>query len=80
MGISKQGVKRFLLYEARWQCSSPILAVCMWVMGEWNVVVATVIANLIGAIIMYPIDRLIFSNNQGRIRQDEKKLDAEKEI
>ena len=64
MGISKQGVKRFLLYEARWQCSSPVLALCMWAMGGWNIVVATVVANLIGGCMFYFVDKRIFDKKE----------------
>lgn len=62
MGISKRGIKKFLLYEARWQASSPILALCMWLMGDWNIVIATIIANLIGGCIFYFVDKRIFKD------------------
>lgn len=53
-------MKRFILYLIRWQLSSPILALCMWAMGGWNIVVATVVANLIGGCIFYFVDKRIF--------------------
>ena len=56
-------MKRFILYLIRWQCSSPILALCMWAMGGWNIVVATVVANLIGGCIFYFVDKRIFDRN-----------------
>lgn len=52
--------KRFLAYLIRWQLSSPILALCMWLMGDWNIVIATIIANLIGGCIFYFVDKRIF--------------------
>lgn len=57
-------MKRFLLYLARWQCSTPILALClMWLnpLGEWP---ATIIANLIGGIIFFWVDKLIFKEKK----------------
>ena len=51
---------RFLAYLIRWQLSSPILALCMWLMGDWNIVIATIIANLIGGCIFYFVDKKIF--------------------
>lgn len=60
MKIDKQGVKRFCLYALRWQCSTPVLALCLfWLggLGEWP---ATIIANLIGSIIFYFVDKIIF--------------------
>ena len=53
-------LKPFLLYTIRWQCSSPILALCLIYLGGLGTVWATIIANLIGAVIFYWIDKLIF--------------------
>lgn len=53
-------VKRFLLYLLRWQLSTPILAVVIAYfayLGEWW---AAGIANLVGAIIFYNVDKFIF--------------------
>lgn len=54
-------VKRYLLYLLRWQLSTPILAVCVSTFVFLGNVWATVIANLIGGLIFFWIDRLIFS-------------------
>ena len=51
---------RYLLYLLRWQLSTPILAVVtarFAYLGYWQ---AAIIANLIGGIIFFWIDRLIF--------------------
>ena len=56
-------MKRFLLYLIRWQCSSPILAICLHFLG-FNVLVNTIIANLIGGIIFYFIDKRIFKEKE----------------
>ena len=53
-------IKKYLFYLFRWQLSTPILSVVLWAMadqGEW---VATIIANLIGGLIFFWIDRFIF--------------------
>lgn len=53
-------MKRFLLYLLRWQLSTPILAVVIAYfayLGEWW---AAGIANLVGAIIFYNVDKFIF--------------------
>lgn len=55
---------RFALYLIRWQLSSPILALCMLAMGGWNIVVATIIANLIGGVIFYFVDKRIFKEEK----------------
>lgn len=56
-------MKRFLLYLIRWQCSTPILAICLNLLG-FSVLVNTIIANLIGGCIFFGIDKLIFREKQ----------------
>lgn len=53
-------MSRFALYLLRWQLSSPILALCMWALGGLDIVLATVVANLIGGCIFYFVDKKIF--------------------
>ncbi len=53
-------IKKYLFYLFRWQLSTPILSVVLWALsdqGEW---VATIIANLIGGLIFFWVDKLIF--------------------
>jgi len=57
-------MKKFVLYLVRWQLSSPILAVCMVWMGEWNVAMATIVANLIGGCIFFWVDKWIFGDKR----------------
>lgn len=52
-------MKRFLLYLLRWQLSTPILALALHLL-DTNEIIETVIANLIGGIIFFWIDKLIF--------------------
>ena len=61
-------MKRFLFYAFRWQLSTPILApVLIYCNGIFSVnqtvdfIVATALANLIGAAIFFWVDRLIFA-------------------
>lgn len=54
-------VKRYLLYLLRWQLSTPILAFCLVFLSfgvTWN----TVVANLIGGLIFFWVDRFIFTS------------------
>lgn len=51
---------KYILYLLRWQASTPILAVVVGYfayLGEWY---AAAIANLIGGLIFFWVDRLIF--------------------
>ena len=53
-------LKRFGAYFFRWQLSSPILGVVIWLIPDpiWG----TVLANAIGACIFYWVDRFIFQS------------------
>lgn len=53
-------MKRFFLYLVRWQLSTPILWLVVKNMGAgiW----ATVLANLIGGVIFFWVDKFIFTS------------------
>lgn len=54
--------KKYLLYLLRWQLSTPILAVALIIFnpfGKWS---ATIIANLIGGLIFFWVDKFIFTS------------------
>lgn len=56
-------MKKYLLYLLRWQLSTPILAIVPFVLAFLNVHnywVTAIIANLIGGIIFFWVDKLIF--------------------
>lgn len=52
-------MKRYLLYLARWQLSTPILAIVLYILNL-NEILETIIANLIGGMIFYWVDKKIF--------------------
>ncbi|MFA5320450.1 MAG: hypothetical protein WC418_04635 [Candidatus Omnitrophota bacterium] len=53
-------MKRFWLYLLRWQLSTPILWLVVKNMGTG--IVSTVIANLIGGVIFFWVDKFIFTS------------------
>lgn len=56
-------MRPFILYTIRWQLSTPILAVVLWItvyFGINSFVIGSIIANLIGSIIFYFVDKRIF--------------------
>jgi len=75
-------IKKYLFYLFRWQLSTPILAVVLLWLSEWNVTWATVVANLVGGLIFFWVDRLIFKVEYHiplwEIREDVKCADCEK--
>lgn len=58
-------VRRYVLYLVRWQLSTPILAVCVSYFAALGSMRATIIANLIGGLIFFWVDRFIFSPRLG---------------
>ena len=52
--------KRFLMYMLRWQMSTPILAVVNIILASMNEWTACIIANFIGSLIFYWVDKYIF--------------------
>jgi hypothetical protein len=80
--IINVNLKRYGLYLLRWQLSTPILAlVLLWLstMNEW---IATIIANLIGGLIFFWVDRFIFTTrrleDQWEVRENITCVDCEK--
>lgn len=55
---------RLLMYLFRWQMSTPILAGVVWFLSDYNQIVSAVVANLIGGLIFYKIDKLIFNKKR----------------
>lgn len=53
-------LKQYAFYIIRWQLSTPILAICLIWLSSLNEITATIIANFIGALIFFWIDRFIF--------------------
>lgn len=55
---------KLLLYLLRWQLSTPILAATVHYLAGYGETAAAVIANLIGGLIFYNVDRLIFKKSE----------------
>ena len=60
----KINFKRYFLYLIRWQLSTPILAIALIWLATLNKWVATIIANLIGGLIFFWVDKFIFTSRQ----------------
>lgn len=60
--------RQYLLYLLRWQMSTPILAVVLWALSGWGTLVSTIIANLIGGLGFFWVDKLIFK--QSAVKKD----------
>lgn len=52
---------KIILYLIRWQLSTPVLALCLTYVNIGGITVKTVIANLIGGILFYYVDKMIFN-------------------
>lgn len=63
-------IKKYLMYLIRWQLSTPILAVCVALLATYGTTFATIIANLIGGLIFFWVDRWIFKSKNKIPRKD----------
>lgn len=54
--------KRYGLYLVRWQLSTPILAGVLYVLSTTGRLTATIVANLIGGLIFFWVDKFIFTS------------------
>jgi len=52
-------IKQYSLYLLRWQLSTPILALVLYLFN-YNELVETILANLIGGLIFFWVDKKIF--------------------
>ncbi|MCL2806237.1 MAG: hypothetical protein FWD26_09890 [Treponema sp.] len=53
-------IKKYLFYLIRWQLSTPILAIVLILLASFPTIAATIVANLIGGLIFFWVDRFIF--------------------
>ena len=58
----KVNIKRYGLYLIRWQLSTPLLAGVLYLLAGLGALTATIIANLIGGLIFFWVDRFIFTS------------------
>lgn len=62
--------KRYGLYLFRWQLSTPILAGVLYILSTIDKIMATVIANFIGGLIFFWVDRFIFTSQRLSVEWD----------
>ncbi len=58
----KLNLKRYGLYLLRWQLSTPILAAALVLLSSLGKLSATIVANLIGGLIFFWVDKFIFTS------------------
>lgn len=58
-------IKKYFMYLLRWQLSTPILAVVIYGLKGWPTILATIIANLVGGLIFFWVDKWIFKEKEG---------------
>lgn len=76
--MTKMEVKQYGLYLLRWQLSTPILAACLYVLEGMNSFWATVIANLIGGLMFYWVDKVIFRKKETKSSSFKKEQNKKK--
>lgn len=68
-------IKQYLIYLGRWQLSTPVLAIVLCLIPDSGTLIGTIIrttlANLVGGLGFYWVDRLIFkTQKQETIKKD----------
>jgi hypothetical protein len=58
----KVNFKQYFLYLVRWQLSTPVLALVLNWLSNVSVMRATIIANFIGGLIFFWVDKFIFTS------------------
>lgn len=64
MEVRKARRKQFIAYLIKWQCGTPVIYLCMTGLPFKNELLKTVLANIIGALIFFPIDIAIFNKTK----------------
>lgn len=54
---------KFITYLIRWQLSTVILAPCIWLL-PYNILIKTIISNLIGGILFFWFDKWLFGKKK----------------
>ena len=63
--VTLQVDMKLIVYLLRWQLSTPILsAVIYFTIDLWGNIASTILANLIGGLMFYKIDKLIFNKKK----------------
>jgi hypothetical protein len=62
-------LRNYVLYLLRWQLSTPILALCVVSFATLGATWAAVVANLVGGLLFFWVDRWIF-NKTGILRSE----------
>lgn len=61
MKLTNKRLKKLALYLIRWQCSTPVLALCLFLLSaRMNELGATIVANFIGGLMFFFVDERIF--------------------
>ena len=58
--MNKSTLIKYGIYLIRWQLSTPILAGVLCWLSEFNTLTATIIANLLGGLLFFWVDKFIF--------------------
>jgi hypothetical protein len=64
--------KRYGLYLIRWQLSTPILAGVLVIFSSLDKITGTVIANFIGGLIFFWVDKFIFTSDRFSVQWEVK--------
>jgi hypothetical protein len=70
-------MRKLVKYMVRWQLSTPILAVIPFILYQYNITnfwLSAFVANLIGSLLFFKVDEIIFSKEISRFQRLRKKV------
>ncbi len=70
----KVNLKRYGLYLLRWQASTPLLAAIGIYLASFGQIVAAIVANLVGGLIFFWVDRFIFTSQSIAVQWEVKEM------
>jgi hypothetical protein len=70
----KVNIKRYVLYLLRWQASTPLLAGIGIFLASFGQIVAAIVANLVGGLIFFWVDRFIFTSQSIAVQWEVKEM------
>jgi hypothetical protein len=60
---------RLTLYLLRWQLSTPVVAAVVWLFSPLGVLASVAVANLVGGLVFFQVDRWIFSRREALFQE-----------
>lgn len=62
--MNKTPLKKFILYSLKWQMGTPVMILVLLLLPINNIIIKTILSNILGAVLFYKIDLWIFTRDK----------------